>query len=196
MDVVTLTSGGLDSTLMALLIKEQGLVQQPLFIDYGQLNKEAELAACQRNMIAHGIPAPTIMPIAGFGSVISSGLTDRRKRTFEDAFLPGRNLLFLLAGASVAYQLKANAVAIGLLTEEAALFPDQTKPFLNEAQHILSRCLDRPLSILAPFLKMTKRQVYEEATNRGITGTYSCHRGGPKPCGSCIACREYNFLAE
>ena len=36
MSIVTLVSGGLDSTLVAKLAQEQGLQIFPLFVDYGQ----------------------------------------------------------------------------------------------------------------------------------------------------------------
>ncbi len=47
MSMVTLVSGGLDSTVMAVLAKEEGLTQHPLFIDYGQLGCRRELRACR-----------------------------------------------------------------------------------------------------------------------------------------------------
>ena len=52
MSMVTLVSGGLDSTLVAFLAREQGLEQHPLFIDYGQRARDRELAACRAAMSA------------------------------------------------------------------------------------------------------------------------------------------------
>ena len=43
MSIVTLVSGGLDSTLVAKLAQEEGLRQHPLFIDYGQRSRDREL---------------------------------------------------------------------------------------------------------------------------------------------------------
>ena len=43
MSIVTLVSGGLDSTLVALLTRDAGIQQHPLFIDYGQRAKTLEL---------------------------------------------------------------------------------------------------------------------------------------------------------
>ena len=47
MSIVTLVSGGLDSTLVAVLAREGGLEQYPLFVDYGQRAKNKELSACR-----------------------------------------------------------------------------------------------------------------------------------------------------
>ena len=127
MSLVSLVSGGLDSTLVSVLAQEAGIEQYPLFIDYGQICKDQEWQTCLRVHAKLNLPQPICMNLTGFGQLISSGLTDSSKRVNEDAFLPGRNLLFLLAGCAYAYQVNANAVAIGLLSEEAHLFPDQTR---------------------------------------------------------------------
>jgi 7-cyano-7-deazaguanine synthase len=196
MSVVTLVSGGLDSTLMALLTQEAGLDQYPLFIDYGQRSRNRELAACERSMRAHGLPEPKIAALPGFGNLIRSGLTDERKHVMEDAFTPGRNLLFLLIGASYGYTVGAEAVSIGLLDEKSILFPDQTSKFLSDAGALLGNCLGCSMKVLAPLRDFTKRDVVRLALEKGIEGTYSCHAGDDLPCGVCVACREYQFEEE
>ena len=105
MGIVTLVSGGLDSTLIGILIKEQGIQQHPLFIDYGQLCKNAEWEACKAIHKKYGLPEPKIMDVKGFGTLVSSGLTNANLRINEDAFLPGRNLLFLVVGAATLAKL-------------------------------------------------------------------------------------------
>src|ERR1039458_4641334 len=121
MSIVTLVSGGLDSTLVAKLAQEEGVRQYPLFIDYGQRSRDRELAACRRAMADLYLPEPTIADLAGFGALIHSGLTDPKLHIVEDAFTPGRNMLFLLTAAAHAYQVNADAIAIGLLHEDTSL---------------------------------------------------------------------------
>ena len=111
MGIVTLVSGGIDSTLMSLMAYEVGATLFPLFIDYGQLGADKEWEACQRLHERFDLPSVTRLDLSGFGKVISSGLTDSNLRVNEDAFLPGRNLLFVLAGAAHAYKVQANSVA-------------------------------------------------------------------------------------
>ena len=193
MGIVTLVSGGLDSTLMAVLAKEAGVRQFPLFVNYGQRALRQELAACRRSLRENHLPKPVVMNVAGFGALIRSGLTERNLDTFEDAFTPGRNLLFLLLGAAYAYEVLADAVSIGLLSERASLFPDQTSRFITGAESLLSECIGRPIRVLAPLMDFTKRDVVQIAGRRKIKGTYSCHVGGMRPCGKCISCREFNF---
>jgi 7-cyano-7-deazaguanine synthase len=124
MSLVTLVSGGIDSTLMVVLAKEEGICQLPLFIDYGQICREQELNACIYVHEKLGLPHPAVMNLSGFGNLISSGLTDRNMKINEDAFLPGRNLLFLVAGSAYAYQQNCNAVAMLLVGLTATWRPD------------------------------------------------------------------------
>ncbi len=193
MSIVSLVSGGLDSSVMALMAAEEGLVQHPLFIDYGQINRSCEWRACRYVHRMHRLPKPYCMRIPGWGKAITSGLTDASKDVVLDAFLPQRNLLFLLAGSAYAYQVGARSVAIGLLNERTHLFPDQTQAFLNRAEEILSLSMGRSIRLLAPLMKFTKADVIASAEHRGLTGTYSCHLGGQTRCGKCISCREFDI---
>lgn len=191
MSIVTLVSGGLDSTVMALLTKEEGLTQFPLFIDYGQLGKNRELQACRENFIKHELPTPQIASLGGFGALLSSGITDPNKHILEDAFLPCRNLMFLTVGAAYAFQCGASTLAIGLLDEAYHLFPDQTRKFLADTEALLSQSLGSPIKLVAPLMSFSKADVLKLAKAMGVSNTYSCHAGSEIPCGVCIACREY-----
>lgn len=193
MKVVVLTSGGLDSTLVAKLALESGAEVFPLFVNYHQRALARELAACRRSLKALGLSEPKIADISGFGSLIRSGLTDSTMRVYEDAYTPGRNTLFLLVGAAYARTIGAVSVAIGLLHESSAIFPDQTEQFLTQAESLLRLAVDSPITILAPLSSFQKKEVVELASSKGIAGTYSCHLGLDKPCGKCIACREFDF---
>ncbi|WP_027579793.1 7-cyano-7-deazaguanine synthase [Bradyrhizobium sp. Ai1a-2] len=193
MSVVTLVSGGLDSTLVAYLTRETGVEQHPLFINYGQRSCQRELEACRSSLRRIGLAEPTVADLSGFGHLIRSGLTDTKLRVYEDAFTPGRNMLFLLVAAAHAHQVNADAVAIGLLHESTSLFPDQTSAFLSGAEKMITRCMGKPIKVLAPLASFYKKDVVSLAAQKGIRGTYSCHVGNEEPCGACIACKEFNF---
>jgi 7-cyano-7-deazaguanine synthase len=193
MSVVTLVSGGLDSTLVSLLAREEGLEQYPLFIDYGQRARDKELAACRAVLARLGLPEPKVAELNGFGGLIRSGLTDPTLRVLEDAFTPGRNLLLLLMASAYAIQCGADAVSIGLLHEDASLFPDQTSAFLRQAEALLSASMGRSIRVIAPLAAFHKVDVVALAQEKGVVGTYSCHLGHDEACGACIACKEFIF---
>ncbi len=190
MGIVTLVSGGYDSTLMSLMAHEEGVQLFPLFVDYGQLGAGKEWEACKRLHQKHGLPPVTRMDLFGFGKTIPSGITDHRLRINEDAFLPGRNLLFVLAGAAYALKVQANGVALGLLDPAQHLFPDQTQEFANACEAMIETAMGRRIRVLTPLIEFSKSDVLAMAEARGLTGTYSCHAGGDTPCGVCVACVE------
>ncbi len=176
---------------MAVLAHEDGQRQLPLFIDYGQLGRQKELAACKANLKKHGLPAPQVANMRGYGILVSSGLTDRSKDVFTNAFSPCRNLFFLTVAAAYAFQAGVSTVGIGLLDEACSVFPDQTKSFLWDVETVLTRSLGKPIRVAAPLMTLSKADVVRIAKAKGISATYSCHSGTETPCGVCIACREY-----
>jgi 7-cyano-7-deazaguanine synthase len=193
MSIVTLVSGGLDSTLIALLTHQMGVEQYPLFIDYGQKAKSREWAACQEAMQLIGLPEPEVAELPGFGKLVPSGLTNQNLDVLNDAFTPGRNTLFLLAAAAYAVRKNADSIAIGLLHEKTCIFSDQTDVFLRQAEILIAMSVGTEIKILTPLRDFRKQDVVELAQEKGIRGTYSCHAGGAEPCGNCIACNEFKF---
>jgi 7-cyano-7-deazaguanine synthase len=190
MSIITLVSGGMDSTLMSLLIKEQCIEQFPLFINYGQICVEAEWKTCKKLFKKYKLPNPTKLNICGYGKLFESGITSKKKRIFEDAFLPGRNALFILCASAFAYQKNCNTLAIGLLNDKQHIFNDQTKKFICEIEKLLSFILDRKIYIITPLMKFSKSDIIQMLKKKKILGTYSCHSGTRKPCGKCVSCLE------
>lgn len=195
MSVVTLLSGGMDSCLMSVLAMEAGVEQRPVFINYGQINFEREILAVRGHINKFGLPECTEVDISGFGSVITSGLTDRGKHIVDEAFLPGRNLLFLLIASSFAVQNNCKSISIGLLREDTAIFPDQTNDFLISAEYTISKAMGKTIEIVAPLRDFYKKDVIEMANEKGIS-SYSCHMGGEEPCGACISCKEFQIKGD
>ncbi|MCC6302181.1 MAG: 7-cyano-7-deazaguanine synthase [Gammaproteobacteria bacterium] len=196
MSLVNLVSGGLDSTLIGVMAKEEGIEHFPLFIDYGQRAAHKEWETCKVVHNTLGLSAPVRMDLSGFGHLIASGLTREELDVKDDAFTPGRNLMFLLMGSAYAYQHGASSVAIGLLAEEFSLFPDQKPQFVAQAEATITAAMGRQIRVLIPLIEFGKADVVRLAHAKGIMGTYSCHTGNSEPCGRCIACLEYQFNEE
>lgn len=194
MKVVALVSGGLDSTLMTVLAVKQGLEVFPLFVDYGQRAKDKEYQAMVVAFKDLNLPTSKTVDISGYGALIPCGLTSPDKDIFLDAFLPNRNLMFMLLAASYAYEVGANTIAMGLLHEDTTIFPDQTPNFVESAGDLISRSIGRDIKILLPLNHMVKADVITLAKEHGISKTYSCHSGDDIPCGVCVACKEFEGL--
>ena len=82
-------------------------------------------------------------------------------------------------------------VSIGLLSEQFSLFPDQRSNFVEQAECAIELALDYRVQIVTPLSKFNKADVVRLATEKKISDTYSCHAGGDKSCGECIACLEF-----
>ena len=192
MDVVVLVSGGIDSIVACKLIEKQGDTVLPLFIDYGQLAAKKEWSACQQLLSDCDLPKPERIDVGGFGKAISSGLTDRAKDIYKDAFLPCRNLFFLTLAASYAQAKGCKAIAIGLLDEKEHLFPDQTQGFIVNANFAINSALGDNYIILTPLVQFSKSEVIKLAEEYKIPleKTYSCHSGEDYYCGKCVSCKE------
>jgi len=192
MKTVTLVSGGIDSVVMSKIIEKEGGTQFPLFIDYGQLCAEKEWSACKELMNKCKLPNPTKVDLKGYGQLMPCGITDASKDIYSDAFLPGRNLLFLTVGGAYAYYKKAKRVAIGLLSEKFHLFPDQTEKFVVNANFAINTALGQDIILVTPLINFNKKEVIKLAKKYEIPleKTYSCHAGGNKYCGKCISCKE------
>jgi 7-cyano-7-deazaguanine synthase len=189
-DAVCLASGGLDSSLCLLLLREQGINALPVYVNYGQRGHAREWDALLTSCGANQFHAPVRFDFPSFGAVIRTGLTDDRLRIHEDAFTPTRNLLFLVLAASVAASKGVANIVIGLLAERTAIFPDQSDRFLKAAENAISEGLGISMRVHCPLRDMTKKDVVALAAKKGVSG-YSCHAGTDPPCGKCIACLEY-----
>jgi 7-cyano-7-deazaguanine synthase len=192
MTIVSLVSGGIDSLLMCKIIHEQGEKQVPIFVNYGQLSNEREWAACRTIMGICKLPDPLKINLQDYGRFIPSGITNRDRRIKEDAFLPGRNLLFLLVASSYAHSKGFDKVAIGLLSEKYSIFPDQTQKFIVNANFAINTALDDNITIATPLISFSKSDVIRLAKkyNLPLSETYSCHAGTEQYCGKCISCQE------
>lgn len=189
MKSVVLSSGGLDSSLLMLLMKKEGHDIVPVHIDYGHLAEEREWQSCQRIAKHLVLPSPVKMNASGL-ALLPSGLVNSSLHIEKDAFLPTRNLLFAVMGAAYGYSISANAVALGILANP--IFPDQTKEFIDLAEKCIVKALGRNIRLLTPFIALDKREIIKLARKYELPFnlTYYCHSGSEQPCGICISCKE------
>jgi 7-cyano-7-deazaguanine synthase len=188
LNVIALSSGGVDSSVMMLLLKKNNVKVHPLHVDYGHRSEEREWASCKQVCKRLSLK-PEKIDLSGV-KMIPSALTNPKLNIIENAFLPTRNLLFITVAAAYGYGKGIYTVAIGLLSN--AIFPDQTKRFVQSAESCLSKALGVEFRILAPLISLDKRDTLRLARKYRISLglTYSCHAGGRSPCGRCIACLE------
>lgn len=185
-----LLSGGMDSAVCLAWAKTQAATVECLFFDYGQRHLEREWAAAQSIARAAGVvlrreslalPKATLN---GEGDDLSPAA----------AVVPGRNRMFLLRAAL--RSPRVGHLVIGSCADDAAAFPDCRPLFYEEMRHLM-----RPVRIHTPLIDKTKAEVLAAAQRFSAVGdalnvdaeawvemSWSCYRGGEKPCGRCGAC--------
>jgi 7-cyano-7-deazaguanine synthase len=190
--IVLLLSGGLDSSVLFALLNKQNVKVLPLFIDYGQRNKKQELKAatyisklfdCRLNKIKIAPPFKDSLLIKGSSS--------------QSAFLPHRNLLFLVIAAIYAFNNRCNAIAIAI--HAGTDYPDSTESFVQEASKSIAESIGEKMIIYAPFVTKNKVDIalLAHLLKLPVGKTYSCYVGKRNHCRRCGACiQRFDSLKE
>ena len=189
MQAVVLSSGGVDSSLILTMLKARGYDLYPLHINYGQRALKREWTSLQEICKLLDLRPPHQFNLSGYAE-IPSALTNPQLDLATQAFLPTRNLMFLVAAGAFAASRGIHTVAIGLVANP--IFPDQTEDFVKAAENALRAAIGVPIAVLAPLLNLDKRAVLELARSVALplAATYYCHAGEETPCGRCMSCQE------
>jgi 7-cyano-7-deazaguanine synthase len=174
-----LLSGGIDSSGCVNFYLRQRLRVSPLFIDYGQPARRAELASA-RAICSYYKLALRIVTVKGL--VIT-----------HSGEVPGRNL-FLVSTALIAAGYRSNLIALGI--HRGTRYFDCNRAFTRMCQRLLDGYSDGQVLIAAPFLRMSKADVWKYCKlNRvPVHLTWSCEAGSKRPCGKCLSCKDKEFL--
>lgn len=186
--VTVLLSGGIDSSVLLALLKDQGVECYPLFIDYGQATAKRELKAATEISIKMGHKLEKIS-IPDISKITINQLT--RPEISQNPFYPNRNLLLLTLGSIHAYENKHQGVAIGVIKAIGTIpFPDIQPAFFDKFINLIAESLNYELAILTPFIAMSKEEVavFGKKLNVPLELTYSCLANNDSPCGDCESC--------
>jgi 7-cyano-7-deazaguanine synthase len=200
---VVLLSGGLDSATVLYWAVDEGWQPWALIFDYGQRHRREILSAkalCKKTGVAHDV-IPVKLPWRGSslldkGSSIPIAKSVRNiSAQIPSTYVPGRNTLFLSYGLSCAEAIGAEAVMIGANALDYSGYPDCRPDFISAMARVFKLGTKagrqgKQIKIIAPLLKMTKSQIIKSGNKLGVPYqmTWSCYRGGKKPCGTCDSC--------
>ncbi len=195
---VVLLSGGLDSTTTLYFAKSKGYKVHALIFDYRQRHKkevEAALKIAKLNQIDYDVVKIKL-------AWSKSSLTDKKakvpyQRNLKDknipsTYVPGRNIIFLSYGFSLAESITASKVFIGAHINDYSGYPDCRPEFLKAFQESANRGLSgKKITISAPLLSKDKVQIVRLGLKLGVPFelTWSCYKGDKNPCLKCDSCR-------
>jgi len=200
---VVLLSGGLDSATVLYWALDKGWQPLALIFDYGQRHGREIISAkalCKKTGVAYDV-IPVKLPWTG-SSLLDKGSAIPIAKSARDigaqipsTYVPGRNTMFLSYGLSCAEAIGAEAVMIGANALDYSGYPDCRPDFISAMARVFKLGTKagrqgKQIKIIAPLLKMTKSQIIKSGNKLGVPYqmTWSCYRGGKKPCGTCDSC--------
>lgn len=201
---VAIVSGGVDSTVLAHHLLDEGWALRLVSFDYGQRHR-VELDRARGLGALLGAPHTVVDLSAAVSLLAGSALTDAAvdvpdghytDESMRSTVVPNRNAIFLAFGVADAVSSGASAVALGVHAGDHPVYPDCRPAFVDAAQHIArvgnEGFLTPDFRVLAPFVEWSKADIVCRGSELGVdfTQTWSCYRGGVRHCGTCGTCVE------
>lgn len=200
---VVLLSGGLDSAVTLYLAKSEGYEIYALSFDYGQRH-DRELRAARDIAKKAGVAGHQTITLK-LDKWGGSSLTDQSmevengdidRNDIPVTYVPARNMVFLSVAASYAEAIGAQNIFIGVSQVDYSGYVDCRQSFLDAMENainmgtVMGAEKNQPIRLHAPFVHKTKAEEIKlgEELQVPFELTWSCYRGGEKPCGSCDSC--------
>ena len=213
---LVLFSGGQDSTVCLAWALARFDHVETIGFDYGQRHA-AELAARPRllSAIKTGFPQwsarlgqdhliPLSAPRAIGGSALTDGMAIEMGRDgLPNTFVPGRNLMFLMAAAALGYRRGIADLVGGMCETDFSGYPDCRNDTIQATAKALSLGLAREVRIHTPLMFIDKAATWSLARDLGgsalveliVEDSVTCYEGDRTRrhdwgygCGVCPAC--------
>lgn len=213
-NVVSVLSGGLDSTIMTYILVEKYGADKvfALSYNYGQKQKrELDMAAltCKHLGIAHKILDLSILGDIAKQVSANIGGTDVVMPTIKDVlgdpqpktYVPFRNMILNSLAFSFAEANKASHVFTGLQVHDEYGYWDTTQKFVDCMNAVAGQNRTHKVKLEAPFSQLSKYDeilIARELGNVRFDYTLTCYNPDEhgNSCGVCPSCSErvQNFI--
>lgn len=188
---ILLFSGGIDSTLAALILLAQGVELIALTINYPGRPQGEILAteALEKELpfrMSVDVSLDTGGPLAKFPL----------RQSVDQGWIPYRNLLFWGIAAHKAVMVDADFVAAGHDDDDGVTFSDASEEFFSGLGELLkltgSARAKQPVEIELPIYTASLEYLQEISAQHPkiMELTWSCWLDQTHPCLSCYACKE------
>uniref|UniRef100_A0A7C5KHB3 7-cyano-7-deazaguanine synthase n=1 Tax=Thermodesulfobium narugense TaxID=184064 RepID=A0A7C5KHB3_9BACT len=199
MKIIHIFSGGLDSTTLLYYLLDKGHKVKTISFFYGQKHKkELECSRKISDLLKienKVIDLSSLKTIFGQSSLTSD--VDVPEGHYNDfnmrsTVVPNRNMIFLSIAISYAISSNFDAVSIGVHAGDHAIYPDCRPVFINKMQEVAKVSDYKETTILTPFLYLKKYEIVKIGLELKVPYelTWTCYKGGEKPCLKCGSCSE------
>ncbi len=214
---LVLFSGGQDSTTcLAWALERYGRVETIGF-DYGQRHRvELDQRAIVRERLAalkatwrDRLGADHMLDLPALGAISDTAMTrdiviESDAKGLPNTFLPGRNLIFLVFAAALAFRRGLTRIVGGMCETDFSGYPDCRDDAVKAMQIALNIGMDSRFVLETPLMWIDKAATWALAHDLGgaplgdviVNDTHTCYLGERGAlhdwghgCGECPACR-------
>lgn len=197
-DSVIIVSGGMDSVTLLYEMKER--IALGISFDYGSNHNKREIAFarlhCERLNIRHIVIDLDFMHryfksslLEGADAIPEGNYADENMRS---TVVPFRNGIMLAIAAGVAESNGLKYLLIANHGGDHTIYPDCRPEFISAMSAATKAGTYPGIEVLAPYTNITKGEIALRGKALGVNyaETWSCYKGGDKPCGKCGTCIE------
>lgn len=213
---LVLFSGGQDSATCLAWALERYERVETIGFDYGQRHAvEMQARQSVREQMVNVLPQwagrlgpDHVVDLTGFGAIGETAMTTDRAieadaRGLPNTFVPGRNLIFLVAAAALADRRGLEVLVGGMCETDFSGYPDCRNDTIQAMSHALTLGLAKRSPIETPLMFLTKAETWALAERIGgrplvdmiVEASHTCYLGDRTHrhdwgygCGTCPAC--------
>ena len=198
---VCIMSGGMDSTLSAYIMKDEGYEIIAVHFNYDQRTQNKELNCFEAICESLHVKQKYILDLDFFKQLGASALTDKNievptqgvEEGIPVTYVPFRNGIFLSMAAAIAEKEGAEVISIGVVEEDSSGYPDCREEYIQSMQNAINLGTkdETDITIKMPLVHLKKSQIVQEALNLYVPleSTWSCYKNEERACGVCDSCR-------
>lgn len=198
---ICVMSGGMDSTLSAYMMQDEGCELVAVHFNYDQRTQTKELECFLKICEKLNIKKRYILDLDFFKHLGASALTDKNidvptgglTEGVPITYVPFRNGIFLSMAAAIAEKEGANYISIGVVEEDSSGYPDCRESYIKSMQESINLGTkeETKIEIKMPLVHLKKSQIVEKSLSLGVALelTWSCYKSNDLACGVCDSCR-------
>lgn len=211
-NAVVLLSGGLDSSTVFALAKQEGFAIYALSFDYGQRNSPELLAAKniadQLGAKEHRICSLDLRLFGG--SALTDAIdvqshADVTPGVIPNTYVPARNTIMLSIALGYAEVINAHDIFFGANIQDYSGYPDCRPAYIEAFEHMANLATKaateagQQIKIHAPLVNLSKADIIKKGQSLNVpyADTFSCYNPvNNLACGKCSACfyRQKGFM--